>query len=131
MRYGDFSPIKFVYLARSDPDLGLHRRISRANIRKEEECLTCFEGTKASLVDSTTVRYCHNTGYVSAAVAVVRRAPNCHQGVLRCEHIFVSFLDQLMCPSYQGERIDMIELVQMNGKIKRLRINESSPRIEA
>lgn len=40
-------------------------------------------------------------GQVSAAVAVVRRTPDCDD-VLVCEMVFVAFVDQLVGAGYQG-----------------------------
>lgn len=46
---------------------------------------------------------------IAAAVAVVRRGPD-RDDVLRCEVVFVSFVDELMCSCDELKVVDVVEL---------------------
>lgn len=54
---------------------------------------------------------CHDAGDVAAAVAVVGRRPDGHD-VLVLEVVFVAFVDQLVRAGYEGEAVDVVELVK-------------------
>lgn len=56
-----------------------------------------------------TFVHLHDTGAVATSVAVVRCAPYCDQ--LLVKHVFVAFLDQLMCASDECQCVDVVELV--------------------
>lgn len=62
------------------------------------------------LIDHGVLFDAHHTGHVPTSVAVIRSRPNGHQIILGWKHVLVSFLDQLVCSSYQAQRVYMIKL---------------------
>jgi len=50
----------------------------------------------------------HYTRRIPTSIAVIWRRPDRYQGIV--EHVFVTFLYQLMSSRYQVDSIDMIEL---------------------
>lgn len=56
----------------------------------------------------------HNRRYIATPVAVVGRRPDGHD-VFGGEVIFIAFIHQLVCASYEFEVVDVVELdIQVN-----------------
>ena len=67
---------------------------------------------KAVAIDDALISDLHDRGHVAAAVAVVGRAPDGHEAVLRAEHELVALLDELMRAGDERDAVDVVELAR-------------------